>query len=302
MSVPDQSGRLAIVTGANTGLGLETALALAAAGGEVIMGVRDLAKGEAAARRIRTAHSGARVRVEALDLSDLASVRAFAKRMQSELPALDGLINNAGLMGLGSRTLTRDGFEMQLGVNYLGHFALTAELLPLLRRRPGARVVSLSSAAHHMGRIRLEDLNFEQGYKPLDAYAQSKLAMLVFAFELQRRSDQNGWDLLSVAAHPGYARTDLIRPQSGLGQVLAGVSSALAPLVSQSAAEGAKPILYAATSPQARGGGYYGPDGVLEFRGAVKDARIAKSAQDLSLAQQLWARSESLTGTAFPQA
>jgi NAD(P)-dependent dehydrogenase (short-subunit alcohol dehydrogenase family) len=207
--IPDQTGKLAIVTGANSGTGFETTKALSARGAEVVIATRSADRAEAAILAIRRAQPQGRLRFEPLDLASQASVAAFADRLLAEGRPIDILVNNAGVMALPQRTVTADGFETQLATNYLGHFALTARLLPLLRRGQ-ARVVQLSSIVHRHGRIQLDDLQFEAAYKPWPAYAQSKLAMLMFALELDRRSRANGWGLTSVAAHPGYARTGLI--------------------------------------------------------------------------------------------
>jgi NAD(P)-dependent dehydrogenase (short-subunit alcohol dehydrogenase family) len=299
-NIPDQSGRIAVVTGANTGLGYETALALAAAGAEVVVAARNQAKGQDAVLRILGAHPGAKVRFEELDLASLGNVEAFAERLLAQHDRLDLLINNAGVMTPPVRQATADGFELQFGVNYLAHFALTARLLPLLRAAKAARVVSLSSGAHHTGKINFDDPQWTRRYRPWLAYSQSKLAMLMFAFELQRRGDAAGWGLISNAAHPGYARTELIANGPGDTSLSARFSILLQPLISQSAAEGALPTLLAATSPSAVGGGYYGPGGIFELTGPPKPARVAGPAKDKAVAARLWEVSERLTGVAFP--
>jgi NAD(P)-dependent dehydrogenase (short-subunit alcohol dehydrogenase family) len=300
--IPEQSGRVAIVTGANAGLGYETALALAGAGAEVIVAARNEAKGIAAVARILHAHPHAAVRLERLDLASLADVAEFAGRIAARHAALDLLINNAGVMALPARVETVDSFEQQFGVNYLGHFALTAHLLPLLRAARGPRVVNLSSGVHHVGAIRFDDLQSQHRYRPVAAYSQSKLAMLMFAFELQRRSDAGGWGLMSNAAHPGYARTELIASGPGKDSFSARIGAVLLePWMSQTAAQGALPTLFAATAPGAVGGGYYGPDGFFEMTGAPKTASVARQARDVATAQRLWAVSETLTGARFPQ-
>lgn len=299
--IPSQTGTV-VITGATGGLGYETALALAAAGAEVILTGRSEAKGQAALERIRAAHPAASVRYAHLDLASLASVEAFARELAADHTFIDLLVNNAGVMAVPNRATTADGFEMQMGTNYLGHFALTARLLPLLRRGRAPRVVSLSSIAHRMqGAIHFHDLQWERRYQPWPAYAQSKLAMLMFAFELQRRSDAGGWGLMSNAAHPGYARTDLIPNGPGRSGFTSRLSLLLQPFVSQSAAEGAWPQLFAATSRDARGGAYYGPAGAFELRGPVGEARVAPRARDTAAAARLWEVSESLTGVRFPR-
>jgi NAD(P)-dependent dehydrogenase (short-subunit alcohol dehydrogenase family) len=235
--------------------------------------------------------SGARVSYERLDLASLASIADFSQRMHSR-QSPDLLINNAGVMALPRRRTTADGFEMQFGTNYLGHFALTARLMPLLRRASAPRVVSVSSLAH-----RFDDLQGARVYSPWKAYGQSKLAMLMFALELQRRSDATGWNLISNAAHPGFARTDLFA--SGPGGLLSLASDFAAPFFGQSATDGARPILFAATSPKARPGAYYGPGGIGELRGAPAPALIMPQARDAARAARLWDVSEKLAETSF---
>lgn len=298
--IPDQSGRLAVVTGATGGLGLETALDLTGAGAEVVLVGRNPAKGDDALKLIRGRHRDATVRFEQADLADLSSVAAFADRMLAHGRPIDILINNAGVMALPKRQTTADGFEMQLGTNYLSHFALTARLLPLLRAGR-ARVVQLSSIAHRGGRIRLDDLNYETGYRPWLVYQQSKLAMLMFAIELDRRSGANGWGLTSVAAHPGVARTDLIAngPSSHGGLMTTLAHSPLGRLFSHSAPDGALPTLMAATLKEVTPGGYYGPQGRGEMKGPPGVAKIERQAMDPDVAARLWAESERLTGVRF---
>jgi NAD(P)-dependent dehydrogenase (short-subunit alcohol dehydrogenase family) len=292
--IPLQSGRVAVVTGATGGLGYETALALAKAGAEVVLTARDEGKGQSAIEKISGEVSGARVSYERLDLADLASVADFSQRMQSRA-SLDLLINNAGVMALPRRQTTADGFEMQFGTNYLGHFALTARLMPLLQRARGARVVNVSSLAHRTAFIDFDDLQGARSYSPWKAYGQSKLAMLIFALELQRRSDAAGWSLTSVAAHPGFARTSLF--SSGPGGLLSLASDFAAPFFGQSAADGARPILFAATSSKAKPGAYYGPGGIGELRGAPAQALIMPQARNVTTAQRLWDVSVQLSGT-----
>jgi NAD(P)-dependent dehydrogenase (short-subunit alcohol dehydrogenase family) len=293
--MPSQQGKLAVVTGANSGLGYETALALASAGAEVIVAARSADKGHQAVARICARVPSANVRFDALDLASLASVAAFSRGLVAAEKPLDLLINNAGVMALAKRQLTVDGFEMQFGTNYLGHYALTAQLLPLLRRAPAPRVVNLSSIAHRTGRIDFDDLQGERRYKPWKAYQQSKLAMLMFALELQRRSDAHRWGLMSNAAHPGFARTQLMA--NGPGDNL--LATLVMPLVSHSAAAGALPTLYAATSPDAKPSGYYGPNGIFELKGAVAPSKIMPQALDRAVASRLWDVSAKLTGVTF---
>jgi NAD(P)-dependent dehydrogenase (short-subunit alcohol dehydrogenase family) len=293
---------VAVVTGGTGGLGLETAMALAGAGAQVILAGRNTEKGRAAVAAIAGRHPGAHIRFSLLDLASLASVAAFAAALASEQSALDLLVNNAGVMSLPKRRVTTDGFEMQFGTNYLGHFALTARLLPLLRASNAARVVQVSSIAHRAGRIDFADLQCERHYRPWPVYAQSKLAMLLFALALQRHSDAARWGLLSNAAHPGWSRTDLFANgprMDGNADILTRLSALAAPLLSQSAARGALPILFAATSPAATGGGYYGPNGVFEMKGEVSPARIMPQGRDMIVAERLWDQSEALTGVRF---
>jgi NAD(P)-dependent dehydrogenase (short-subunit alcohol dehydrogenase family) len=213
---------------------------------------------------------------------------------------VDLLVNNAGVLGLRRRQVTVDGFEMQLGTNYLGHFALTAHLLPLLRRGFDPRVVQVSSLTHHLAKIDFEDLNLERGYRPIKAYGRSKLAMLLFALELQRRSDQGRWRVLSVAAHPGYARTSLFEKGPGARSLIHRVHMGLSGVLGHSAAAGSIPLLYAATAPRVRPGEYYGPQGALELAGPSGPAGVAKKAQDRDLARRLWEVSVELTGVSWP--
>jgi NAD(P)-dependent dehydrogenase (short-subunit alcohol dehydrogenase family) len=295
--IPDLSGRRAVVTGANSGLGLQITLGLAQHGGQVVLAVRDTAKGDEAAGEIRSQAPAADLAVERLDLADLASVREFAARWSG---GLDLLVNNAGVMALPRRT-TADGFEMQLGTNHLGHFALTGLLLPALLERPGARVVTMSSGAHQMGRISFGNLQGERHYQRWLAYAQSKLANLLFAFELARRAALNDVDLTSVAAHPGYAATNLQSQGARMeGSRVKGVLAELGNRVfAQSAAQGALPALYAATMPDVIGGEYFGPDGMGGSRGNPTRVQATKTARDPELAARLWAVSEELTGVAY---
>lgn len=305
--IPPQRGRRVLITGATGGLGYETALALAGAGADVVLSGRNAAKGSAALDKIRKQYPAASIRYEHLGLASLAAVADFSERFVGESDGLDLLINNAGVMAPPIRHSTVDDFELQFGTNYLSHFALTAHLLPLLRKGRQPRVVNLSSGAHRLGgAIHFEDLQWERRYQPWLAYAQSKLAMLMFANELQRRSDANGWGLLSNACHPGYARTDLQTsgPQLGLDGkpgFLDRIGKLLEPALSQSAAEGALPTLYAATSPDAKGATYYGPKGLLDMKGPPGVASIGRRAKDTAVAARLWDVSEQLTGTHWPR-
>ncbi|MFT4053013.1 MAG: SDR family oxidoreductase [Novosphingobium sp.] len=297
--IPDQSGRLAIVTGATGGLGLETALALAGAGAEVILAGRNPDKGRAAETLILSRHPDAQVRFDLVDLASLGSVRDFADRQLAGQRPIDILVNNAGIMALPRREATIDGHEMQFATNYLSHFALTGRLLPLLIAGR-ARVVEVSSIAHRSGSIRIDDLEYVQGYKPWPVYAQSKLAMLMFALELDRRSKAKDWGLASVAAHPGAAATDLIANGPGPGSRLMAWGGSIAlKLIGHSAAEGALPQVMAATMPSIRGGQYFGPRGLRELKGPPGLGKIEPQALDTAVAAQLWSRSEALTGVTF---
>ena len=299
--IPSLSGKTVVVTGATGGLGYETAMALAGAGAIVILTGRDDAKGLRAIEGICERFPDALIAYEHLDLASLSSVADFARRFAADNERLDLLVNNAGVMALPKRQQTEDGFEMQLGTNYLGHYALTARLLPQLRRAGAPRIVNLSSLAHRSGAINFDDLQGKHSYRPWRAYCQSKLAMLMFALELQRRSLAAGWGLTSVAAHPGYARTDLIANGPGTNTVQGRVGRLLQPWISQSAAEGALPTLFAATSPDAEPGGYYGPNGFYELKGSPGPARIMPQARHLAAAAMLWDASATLTGVSFDE-
>jgi NAD(P)-dependent dehydrogenase (short-subunit alcohol dehydrogenase family) len=298
--IPPQNGRSAVVTGTG-GLGFETALALAKAGGEVIIAGRNPLKGLDSVGRIQFAVPHARISFAQLDLASLASVAEFAARLKDQRASLDLLINNAGVMVPPVRQATTDGFELQLGTNYLGHFALTGQLLPLLRRGQGARVVSLSSVAARGGLINFDDLNARESYEPMAVYSQSKLACLMFAFELQRLCEWQGWGISSIAVHPGIARTDLLH--NGPGRWSAhGLARSMLPFLFQPAAQGALPTLFAATSPVAQGGGYYGPHFMGETRGYPVAARVPPQALDETAAGRMWQISEALTGVRFEPA
>ena len=308
--IPSQAGRRVLITGANSGIGYPTAVELARKGATVVLACRDQQRGEAAVQRLRAEVVGAQVELAILDLASLASVQEVAGReLERGLP-LDVLINNAGVMAPAKRQQTRDGFEVQFGTNVLGHFALTGLLLPALERaaaiatseatRP--RVVTLASIAHKRGQIRFDDLQSRQRYSPMDAYQQSKLADLMFAFEMERRLEARSSGVMSLAAHPGVAKTNLFKVGSSTGlaavveKVIAGVIGALL----NSDADGALPTLYAATAAEAVGGGYYGPQGFQEMRGGdVGEAEVAKQAQDEAAAARLWSVCEELTGVRF---
>jgi NAD(P)-dependent dehydrogenase (short-subunit alcohol dehydrogenase family) len=305
--IPGLRGAGAVVTGANSGLGLQTAVGLARAGAQVVMGCRDAGRGAAALAEVRAAVPGARAVVLPLDLADLASVREFAGAAPDAVDdELGLLVNNAGVMAIPRRE-TADGFEMQLGTNHLGHFALTGLLLGGLLKGSVAggppRVVTVSSAVHRGGTLHRDDLMLTRGYGPWAAYNQSKLANLLFAYELQRRVDAAGLSLLSVAAHPGYAATNLqgVGPSmtgSRLGSAVMRLGNAL---FAQSAEHGAWPSLRAATDPEVRGGEYYGPSGLGEQRGRPKRVGSSSASRNEADAAWLWERSAELTGVAYEE-
>jgi NAD(P)-dependent dehydrogenase (short-subunit alcohol dehydrogenase family) len=294
--IPDQHGRTAIVTGANSGLGLETARELARHGASVVLACRNTAKGEDALRDIEAAVPDARLELAELDLSSLASVKAFAERFRAGHESLDLLINNAGLMAP-PRGETADGFELQLGTNHLGHFALTGRLIGAMEGREDARVVALSSIAHKTGRIKFDDLQSERRYGRWRAYGQSKLADLMSALELDRRLRAAGSTIKSIAAHPGYCATNLQTTAPPLlDRAVMRVTNAIG---AQSATMGALSTLYAATFPGLAGGVFIGPDGLGELRGHPHVSTPNRAARDEDVAARLWAVSEELTGVHF---
>jgi NAD(P)-dependent dehydrogenase (short-subunit alcohol dehydrogenase family) len=293
--IPSQSGRLAVITGASGGLGFEVAAILANKGAEIVVAARNADKGQTAATKL-----GRSARYEPLDLADLTSVKDFAARLLQRAQPISLLINNAGLAAPPKRQVTRDGFELQFGTNFLGHFLLTACLMPLLQKALSPRVVTVSSLVEKSAKIDLNDLMSEHNYSPTRSYGQSKLANLLFARELQRRSDANGWGLLSVAAHPGIAVTELTKSRPGQPVLRFNTFfEMISPLIGQSAARGALPILYAATSPDAEPGGYYGPQGFMDMKGPPGPARSSKISRDPKIAAQLWLEAETLTGAKF---
>jgi NAD(P)-dependent dehydrogenase (short-subunit alcohol dehydrogenase family) len=289
--IPDQSGRTAVVTGANSGLGLSTARELARAGAHVVLACRNLEKGEAARREV-----GSDAELEQLDLASLESVKAFAERFLASHDGLDLLINNAGLMAP-PRGVTADGFELQFGTNVLGHFALTGRLLGMLEGRDDARVVTLSSNAHKLGRIHWDDLQSERRYNRWRAYNQSKLGDLMIALELDRRLRAAGSTVRSVAAHPGYSATNL--QSAAAPAVDRAIMAVTNRLLAQSEDMGALPTLYAATYPGLEGGTYVGPDGLMEQRGHPEPVTPTKSARDEEAAGRLWDVCEKLTGVHY---
>jgi NAD(P)-dependent dehydrogenase (short-subunit alcohol dehydrogenase family) len=299
--IPDQTGRTVVISGANSGLGLRSAEALAARGARVLMACRNETKARAAVERVRAVATAAEPEVVRLDLADLTSVRTAAEHIGELAPALDVLMNNAGVMAV-PLGRTADGFEMQFGTNHLGHFALTGLLLPALLRARAPRVVTTSSGAHRMGRMRWDDLNWHRGrYRKWLAYGQSKLANLLFTFELDRRARETGSHLTAAAAHPGYAATHLqaVGPeQSGNKLALIGMG-ALNRVMAQSDVMGALPQLYAATMPDVTGGQYFGPGGPFEVRGFPRRVAATRAARDPDAARRLWEASEELTGVAY---
>jgi NAD(P)-dependent dehydrogenase (short-subunit alcohol dehydrogenase family) len=300
--VPDQAGKLAIVTGSNSGTGKEAARRLAAAGASVIMAVRTPAKGEQARAEILARHPGARVDVRRVDLADLASVAAFADSVAAEGVPVDLLINNAGVMAPPSRMQTADGFELQFGSNFLGPFALTIRLLPVVLAASWPRVVTMSSGMANFGRIDFEDLQWtRRRYRANLAYSQSKLADLMLTLQLATIAGERGWSLLSTAAHPGFTRTNLQTAGASLGRERPKrtVANSLHILPSQEVGPGTEPLLYAATSPDASAGGYYGPGGRFGLVGPTTTVRPPRRATDAAVRARLWAEAENLTGVAL---
>ncbi|MBO4226820.1 SDR family oxidoreductase [Bradyrhizobium neotropicale] len=289
--------RRAVVTGTG-GLGFETALALSRMGWQVVIAGRDVEKGARAVRKIQDQVARATVAFEKVDLASLVSIEAFGRRMNSSYAGFDVLINNAAVMTPPRRRVTADGFELQFGVNYLGHFALTSHMLPLLRGGTEPRVVNVSSIANRGAALNFGDLQSETAYKAFEAYGQSKLAQLVFAFELQRRSLAGGWGLASIAAHPGLARTDLIPNGAGKVSVAFVLRQLMLPLF-QSPAQGARHVLFAANSPSAKPGGYYGPSRLGEVRGDTAPAKVPQQALNQENATRLFDVSEQLAGLTF---
>ena len=288
--IPDQSGRVVVVTGANTGIGFETARALTERGAHVVLACRSEERGSAAVARIEALRPSGTCALEQVDLADLESVSAFAERMREGHTHIDVLVNNAGVM-FPPRSFTREGFELQFGINHLGHFALTGCLLPLLLTRPGARVVNVSSIAHRNGRIDFGNLRGERRYVPFREYGQSKLANLLFTFELNRRLEAAGLGLIAVAAHPGVANTDLTR-HNGFIEVLANRFAMSSP-------QGALPLMLAATGADLDRGDYIGPNGFMEAWGYPGPAKIRRRGRNPTVASRLWEVSEEATGVAY---
>jgi NAD(P)-dependent dehydrogenase (short-subunit alcohol dehydrogenase family) len=294
--IPDQTGRVAVITGANTGLGYETALALADHGAHVVLAVRNLDKGKEAAARITAQSPHADVTLTELDLTSLPSVRAAAEQLRSAHDRIDLLINNAGVMYT-PKSNTKDGFELQFGTNHLGHFAFTGLLLDRLLPVAGSRIVTVSSVGHRiMADIHFDDLQWERRYNRVAAYGQAKLANLLFTYELQRRLAPHG-TTIAAAAHPGMSDTELMRNMPG---PLIVAFERIAPLVAQNPAMGALPTLRAATDPAVLGGQYYGPDGLGQTRGYPKVVGSSAKSHDVDRQRRLWAVSEQLTGVVYP--
>lgn len=303
--VPDQSGKIGVVTGSNSGTGKEAAKRLAAAGMRVIMAVRTPAKGEAARAEILKEHPGAKLEIRRVDLADLASVKEFADGILADGMAVDLLANNAGVMMPPTRMTTADGFELQLGSNFLGPFALTLRLLPALLAAPAPRVSTMSSGAANFGRVNFDDLQWERRrYVSGRAYAQSKLADLMFGVELARVAKARDWKLMSNGAHPGYTRTNLQSAGATLGRdkpsLLSRMMYAVDFLPSQDVVQGAEPLLYAAADPGAVADGYYGPSKRFGLVGPTGEARVTRRARDAAANARLWAEAERLTGVALP--
>jgi NAD(P)-dependent dehydrogenase (short-subunit alcohol dehydrogenase family) len=310
--IPSQAGKLALVTGANSGIGYQTALELARHGAHVLLGCRNIAKGNAALQRLEnelrlcredlssSASALGSAELIELDMASLASIRAFAAAFAARGVPLDLLINNAGVMALPHRELTADGFERQFGTNHLGHFALTGLLIPQLLAAPAPRVVTVASLAHRNGRIDFDNLQSERKYVPWDAYGESKLANILFANELDRRARAAHSKLISIPVHPGVSRTNIVDNGPGTSGLKIIALKLLAPFVMQSDEAGALPTLYAATSPDAKGGEYIGPDGFQEFKGLPTVVQPRPKALDQAVAQHLWTVSEQLTGVSYP--
>jgi NAD(P)-dependent dehydrogenase (short-subunit alcohol dehydrogenase family) len=293
--IPDQAGRVAVITGANTGLGYETAAALAAKGAHVVLAVRNLDKGKDAATRIAATSPNADVKLQELDLTSQESIHAAAEQLRSDYDRIDLLINNAGVMWTPKST-TKDGFELQFGTNHLGHFAFTGLLLDRLLPVAGSRVVTISSVGHRiLADIHFDDLQWERSYNRVRAYGQAKLANLLFTYELQRRLAARG-TTIAAAAHPGFSDTELMRH---VPSALMSVFNLAAPVITQDAAGGALPQLRAATDPAVLGGQYYGPDGFAQSQGHPKIVDSSKKSHDAELQRKLWAVSEELTGVTY---
>ncbi len=299
-AIPAQAGKLALVTGANSGIGYQAALELARHGAHVLLGCRDAGKGAAALERVKRETPGASAEVLLLDMASLASVRSVAEQMVGSGRALDLLINNAGVMAFPERQLTVDGFERQFGTNHLGHFALTGLLVPALLRADAPRVVTVSSLAHRSGKIEMDNLQSERKYVPWHAYNNSKLANLLFAKELDRRARAQGSRIVSIPVHPGVSRTSIVANGPGPGDLKSKLLFKFAGFMTSEDSVGALPTLYAATAPQAQGGEYIGPDGFMEVKGSPTVVKPRPQALDEETAKSLWEVSEKLTNVVYP--
>lgn len=296
--MPPQQGRLVVITGANSGIGYQAARYLSRVGAAVIMACRSAEKGESARAKIVSEHPSAKVEVRVLDVADLDSVRRFSEQFLNEHNRLDLLINNAGVMAIPERRTTPQGFEMQFGTNHLGHFALTGLLLPALLQQPNSRIVTVASIAHKGGKLKFDDLNAERSYDARRAYQQSKLANLVFGLELDRRLREHSAKTMSVIAHPGVAVTNIVSNGMGSG-IRARLVGLVFPFIGQSDDRGSWPVLYAATSPEVHGGGYYGPNGIAEIKGIPVEVKPKPHALDPVAGKRLWEASEALTGVQY---
>lgn len=299
INIPSQKGRIAIVTGATSGLGYETALALAKADAQVILAARNEEKANNTISHILKEYPQAKLKFMHIDTSSLSSVRSFAEQWYKENKRIDMLILNAGISNVPAREVTADGFERQFATNYLGHFALTGLLLPYMKEEKGSRIVFVSSLSHKRTQLRFDDLQLEKAYSPMIAYSQSKLAVLTFAFQLAARLKENGSPVSVIPAHPGVASTGITRGGDRVKPIIQKITKRMFGLVGQSAADGALPILYAATSPNAENGVFYGPDGKGERKGSPAPADFAPYAADRKIAGRLWNVSEELTGVHY---
>ncbi|WP_042722123.1 SDR family oxidoreductase [Flavobacterium sp. B17] len=297
-NIPHRNNSLAVITGSTEGIGYEDALALSSAGWDVIIMGRNHQKGTESIAKIKQINPMAKVNFEKIDLADLSSIKSFASKMISKGQAIDLLINNAGVMTPPKRLETSDGFELQFGTNHIGHFALTAQLLPLLRKSSDARVVTVSSVANRAGAINFDNIQSKSSYNPMKSYSQAKLANLMFALELQRQSEKHGWGIKSMASHPGVSRTNLLITGAGRWSG-PGIARTFLPFLFQPPAQGALPTLYAATSPDAIGGLYYGPNKMSETRGFPAIAKIPVQAEDENVSLKLWELSQELAKVKF---
>lgn len=299
--IPDQTGKIALVTGANSGIGFHTALELARAGATTILGCRNIDKAEIAMKEIKNQVPNAKIEIANLDIGDLSSISRYAKEFIDSKRSLDILINNAGIMTPPKRLVTKDGFEIQWGTNHLGHFALTGKLLPVITKAESGRIVTVSSIAHRGAKINFEDLNSEKSYKPMSVYGQSKLANIVFGIELQKRLINNKSKVLSMVAHPGVVASNLTNNSYDTNPTLMGwISKTFVHYFASPALNGALPSLYAATAKEAEGGKLYGPNAFFGLSGYPVEEKPNKAAtSDATLPERLWDISEKLTGVSF---